>query len=80
MEIPAHTAEVLHKFEGVNVVKRGWLGDDAWFGSMVAALGAKKRLKVDSAWIIKGNHVSTQWGHYLLCSRLASERKLWDIR
>jgi nicotinamide riboside transporter PnuC len=32
------------------------VGGDGWFGSMVAALEAKKCLNVDSALIIKGNH------------------------
>jgi hypothetical protein len=48
MEIPAHAEEVLRQIKGENVVEGGWVGGDAWFGSMVTALEAKKRLNVDS--------------------------------
>jgi hypothetical protein len=56
MEIPAHKAEVLRQINGANVVEGGWVGVNARFGSMVAGLEAKKRLNVNSTWIIKGNH------------------------
>jgi hypothetical protein len=56
MEIPAHAAEVLQQIKGANVVKGGWVGGNAWFGSMVTALEANKRLNIDSTWILKGNH------------------------
>jgi hypothetical protein len=56
MEIPAHAAEVLRQIKGENLFEGGWVGNDAWFGSMVTALEAKNRLNVNSTWIIKGNH------------------------
>jgi hypothetical protein len=56
MEIPAHAAEVLRQIKGANIVEGGGVGGDAWFGSMVTALEAKKRLNFDSTWIIKDNH------------------------
>jgi hypothetical protein len=66
MEILAHAAEELRQIKGANVVEGGWAGGDAWFGSMTTALEAKKRLSVDSTWIIKGNHTFFLWGHCML--------------
>jgi hypothetical protein len=45
---------VLHRVEGVNLVEGGWVGGDAWFVSVMIAVEVKKRLGVDSTWIIKG--------------------------
>jgi hypothetical protein len=56
-DILAHTAEVLRQVEGAaDVVSGRWVGGDAWFGSVMTAVEVKKRMEVDSAWIIKGNH------------------------
>jgi hypothetical protein len=51
-----HTAEVIHQIEGDRVVAVGWVGGDAWFGSTVTVIEAKKRLNIESTWSIKGNH------------------------
>jgi hypothetical protein len=64
MEIPAHASAVLHQIEGVNVVEGGWVGGDAWFGSIITDLEAKKSLKVDLAWIIKVYHAFFLLGVY----------------
>jgi hypothetical protein len=58
VETGAHTAEVLLQIEGANVVDGGWVGGNAWFGSLIAAVEVEVevRLNVDSTWIIKGNH------------------------
>jgi hypothetical protein len=55
-DILAHTAELLRQVEGANVVSGGWFGGDAWFGSFMTAVEVKKRMEVESSWIIKGNH------------------------
>jgi hypothetical protein len=55
-KILAHTAEVLRQVKGADVVSGGWVGDDAWFGSAMTAVEVKKRMEVDSTWIIKGKH------------------------
>jgi hypothetical protein len=34
----------------------GWVCDDAWFGIIMAVVGVKKFLNVESTWIIKSNH------------------------
>jgi hypothetical protein len=52
----AHTAEVLRQVKGANIVSGGWVGSVAWFGSVMTAVEVKKKMEVDSTWIIKGNH------------------------
>jgi hypothetical protein len=54
-DIVAHTAEVLRQVEGAGLEEGGWVGGDAWFGSMMSTVETKIRLKVDSTWIIKNN-------------------------
>jgi hypothetical protein len=75
MEISAHAAEVLRKIKGANIVKGGWVGGDAWFGSMVTDLEAKKRLNIDSTWIIKGNHAFYPMGalHAVIKARFGTK-------
>jgi hypothetical protein len=75
MEIPAHAAEVLRQIKGENVVEGGWVGGDAWFGSMVTALEAKKRRNIDSTWIIKGNHAFYPMGelHAVIKARFGTK-------
>ena len=41
--IQKHVVEVLHQAEGANVKKGGWIGGDAWFGSINAAVELKCR-------------------------------------
>jgi hypothetical protein len=55
-DILAHTEEVLRQVEGADVVIGGWVGGDAWFGSVMTAVEVKNSMEVDSTWIIKGNH------------------------
>jgi hypothetical protein len=47
-EMLAHTAEVLHQVEGANVVSCGWVGNEAWFGSVMTVVEVKKRMEVES--------------------------------
>jgi hypothetical protein len=54
--IGAHTAEVLRQVEGAGVPTGGWVGGDAWFGSVVSSVEVFKRLGVHSTWVIKNNH------------------------
>jgi hypothetical protein len=54
-DMQAHTAEVLRQVEGASVRRGGWVGGDAWFGSVMTAVEVKKRLGVHSTMIIKGN-------------------------
>jgi len=35
LEIPTHTAEVLRQVEGAGMKGKGWVGGDAWFGSVI---------------------------------------------
>ena len=35
--ITVHTAEVLKQVEGAHVIKDGWFGGDAWFGSLYSS-------------------------------------------
>ena len=53
--IKAHMTEVLHHIEGDKVIKGGWVGGDAWFGSIVSDVEILKSLKVHSTFIIKSN-------------------------
>ena len=53
--VGAHTAEVLRQVEGAGVEKGGWVGGDAWFGSIMTAVEVKKRFGVHSTFIIKNN-------------------------
>jgi hypothetical protein len=49
-EMLAHTAEVLRQVEGADVASGGWVGGDAWFGSVMTAVEVMKRMEVDSTW------------------------------
>ncbi|CAB9515559.1 unknown protein [Seminavis robusta] len=54
-DMPAHTAEVLRQVEDAQVVKNGWCGGDAWFGSVATCVELKKRFGVHSTFIVKNN-------------------------
>jgi hypothetical protein len=54
-DMQAHTAEVFHQVEGAGVKLGGWVGGDAWFGSVVTAVEVMHRLGVHSTMIIKGH-------------------------
>lgn len=53
--IQMHVAEVLRQAEGANVKEGGWIGGDAWFGSINAAVELKCRLGINSTFIVKQN-------------------------
>ena len=42
-EIKATTSEVLRQVEGSGVKKGGWVGGDAWFGSIMSSVEVYKR-------------------------------------
>jgi hypothetical protein len=46
---------MLRQAEGANVVAGGWVGGDAWFSSVMSAVELKKRLNLNSTFIIKKN-------------------------
>ena len=52
-DISYHTAEVLRQAK--NVEKGGWVGGDAWFGSMETCVELKRRLGLYSTFIVKQN-------------------------
>jgi hypothetical protein len=41
-DMQAHTAKVLQQVEGTSVRRGGWVGGDAWFGSVMTAVEVKK--------------------------------------
>ena len=53
--MPVHVSEVLRQVEGANLPEGGWVGGDAWFGSVTSAVELKKRLGVDSTFVVKNN-------------------------
>ncbi len=53
--IMAHVAEMLSQCESGNVVKGGWVGGDAWFGSLPCVVELKNKMNVYSTFIIKQN-------------------------
>jgi hypothetical protein len=54
-EIKSHTAEVLRQVEGSGLKQGGWVGGDAWFGSVMTCVEVWKRFGVYSTFIIKNN-------------------------
>jgi hypothetical protein len=53
--IMAHLAETLRQCESGNVVEGGWVGGDAWFGLIPCVVELKKKMNVNSTFIIKQN-------------------------
>jgi hypothetical protein len=53
--ITAHTAKVLQQVDGAEIQEGGWVGGDAWFGSMMSVIETYKWKKVHSTFIIKNN-------------------------
>ena len=54
--IPVHTAEVLRQVANSNVrADGGWVGGDAWFGSVASCVAVWKELSVDSTFVVKQN-------------------------
>ena len=53
--IPAHTAEVLRQVKNSGLKRGGWVGGDAWFGSIQTAVNTKLVHGVHSTFVIKNN-------------------------
>lgn len=53
--ISYHTAEVLRQAEDSNVEEGGWVGGDAWFGSVESCVELRKRRNLYSTFIVKQN-------------------------
>jgi hypothetical protein len=49
------TTKVLQQVDGAEIQEGGWVGGDAWFGSMMSVIETYKRKKVHSTFIIKNN-------------------------
>jgi len=49
------TAEVLMQVENSEVKRGGWVGGDAWFGSVVTAVEVHKTLGIHSTFVVKNN-------------------------
>jgi hypothetical protein len=61
----AHSAEVLRQVEGAEVVPGGWVGGDAWFGSVMTCVEVKKQFNAYSTFIVKPTQHFFQWEHYM---------------
>jgi hypothetical protein len=53
--LTAPVSEVLRQVEGAGVKQNGWVGGDAWFGSVMTCVEVWKRFQVHSTFIVKGN-------------------------
>ena len=53
--IMVHVAETLRQCESANVTQGGWVGGNAWFGSVPCVVELKKKLGIYSTFIIKQN-------------------------
>ena len=69
--IQAHVAEVLRQAESSKVTKGGWIGGDAWFGSVNTCVELMKTKGIFSTFIIKQNlnYCPTQVLHSILLAR-----------
>ena len=54
-KIQVHVAKVLRQAETAEVQKCGWVGGDAWFGSINSAVELKRRLGLYLTSIVKQN-------------------------
>jgi hypothetical protein len=61
-KMQAHVAEVLRQVEGAAVAEGGWVGGDAWFGSVMNCVEVMKRHKVHSTFVIKGHSLMFPMG------------------
>jgi Transposase IS4 len=61
-KMQAHVAEVLRQVEGAGVVEGGWVGGDAWFGSVMTCVEVMKRHKVHSTFVVKNHHLMFPMG------------------
>ncbi len=53
--INVHASEVLRQVKGAGIPEGGWVGGDAWFGSVMSAVEVKKHFNVESTWVVKQN-------------------------
>jgi len=54
-KVQVHVAEVLRQVENAKVPVNGWVGGDAWFGSINTVVELKRRVEVNSTFIVKQN-------------------------
>ena len=73
-EISYHTAEVLRQAENAKVHEEGWVGGDAWFGSIESCVELMRVLKLPSTFIVKQilNYYPMKVLHAVLCARHGS--------
>lgn len=69
--IQAHVAEVLRQAKSSKVAKGGWIGGDAWFGSVNSCVELMNMKGIYSTFIIKQNlnYCPTQVLHSILLTR-----------
>ena len=69
--ISYHTAEVLHQAKNSKVIKGGWVGGDAWFGSIESVVELHQVLGLYSTFIVKQNlnYFPMKVLHAILCAR-----------
>ena len=54
--MPIHVSEVIQQIEGAGVPEGGWVGGDAWFGSVTFAIELKQCMRgVESTFVVKQN-------------------------
>jgi hypothetical protein len=51
----AHVSEVMRQVRGADVVRGGWVGGDAWFGSVMSCVELMKEFGIFSTFIVKGH-------------------------
>jgi hypothetical protein len=56
-EVLSNVAEVLRQVQNSQVPVGGWVGGDAWFGSVASCVAVSKELSVESTFVVK-QHVS----------------------
>ena len=56
-EVQAHVAETLRQVNGAKVRAGGWVGGDAWFGSVMSSVELINQLGVTSTFIVKNNQL-----------------------
>ena len=70
-KIHVHVAEVLRQAERAKVAKGGWVGGDAWFGSVNSCVELMKKKGIHSTFIVKQNlnYCPTEVIHSILIAR-----------
>ena len=74
--IMVHVAETLRQCESANVTRGGWVGGDAWFGSVPCVVELKNKLGIFSTFIIKQNkqYCPLQVIHRIMRARYSNGR------